>query len=90
MLFLVQIFSGFVRTISAPAFDTLYSRHLDKGSTGQEYGIWEASFFITAGIGSMAGGLLVTEFGFEGVFIGMAILAMLAACYVAALPKNTL
>jgi MFS transporter, DHA1 family, multidrug resistance protein len=90
VLFLVQIFTGFVKTISAPAFDTLYARHLDKQSTGQEYGLWEASFFITAGIGSVLGGLLVTEFGFDGVFIGMAILAFLAAIYIAFLPKDTL
>lgn len=90
VLFLVQIFTGFVKTISAPAFDTLYARHLDKGSTGQEYGLWEASFFITSGIGSVAGGLLVTSYGFNGVFLGMALLAFLAAGYIAFLPRNTL
>lgn len=90
MLFAVQIFAGFVKTISAPAFDTLYARHLDKESTGQEYGLWEASFFITAGIGSVLGGILVTVYGFNGVFYGMALLAFIAACYVGFLPKAVL
>ncbi len=49
-LFIVQIFFGFVKTISSPAFDTLYARHLDKSSAGQEYGIWEASFFVPPGL----------------------------------------
>ena len=89
-LFLVQIFAGFVKTISAPAFDTLFARHLDKSSTGQEYGIWEASFFITAGIGSVLGGAVVTLFGFSGVFITMALLAFLAAAYIASIKKQTL
>ena len=89
-LFAVQIFAGFVKTISAPAFDTLYARHLDKSSTGQEYGLWEASFFITAGVGSVLGGILVTLYGFNGVFIGMAALAFLAALYISSLPRNTL
>jgi DHA1 family multidrug resistance protein-like MFS transporter len=90
VLFAVQIFTGFVKTISAPAFDTLYARNLDKRSTGQEYGLWEASFFITAGIGSVLGGLLVTIYGFNGVFIGMAALAFLAAIYVTFLPRDIL
>lgn len=90
VLFAVQIFTGFVKTISAPAFDTLYARHLDDESTGHEYGLWEASFFITAGIGSVLGGLLVTVYGFSGVFVGMAFLAFLAAAYVAFLPKRVL
>jgi MFS family permease len=89
-LFAVQIFAGFVKTISAPAFDTLYARHLDKSSTGQEYGIWEASFFITAGIGSVLGGLVVSLLGFNGVFLIMSTLAFLAAAYIAALKKDVL
>ena len=89
-LFAVQIFAGFVKTISAPAFDTLYARHLDTTSAGQEYGIWEASFFVTAGIGSVLGGLVVTQFGFNGVFVTMACLAFVAAAYVASLKRGTL
>lgn len=89
-LFAVQIFAGFVKTISAPAFDTLYARHLDSTSTGQEYGVWEASFFVTAGIGSVLGGAVVSIYGFSGVFIVMAILAFLAASYIAALKKEIL
>lgn len=89
-LFMVQILVGFVKTISAPAFDTLYARHLDKSSAGQEYGLWEASFFLTAGLGAILGGLVVSRFGFDGVFIAMAALAFVAGAYVISLPKNIL
>lgn len=90
VLYAVQIFAGFVKTISAPAFDTLYARHLDKSSTGQEYGIWEASFFITAGVGSVLGGVLVSWYGFDGVFIAMAALAFFAAGYISTRKKGVL
>lgn len=88
MLFLAQILFGFVKTISAPAFDTLYARHLDRKSTGQEYGMWEASFFLTAAIGAVLGGVIVNWFGFNGVFIVMAALAFIAAAYIARLPRH--
>jgi MFS family permease len=89
-LFVAQVILGFVKTIAAPAFDTLYARHLDKSSTGQEYGLWEASFFLTAGIGAVLGGIIVDLYGFDGLFIAMAMLAFIAAIYVLSLPKNLL
>ncbi|MDB5182978.1 MAG: major facilitator superfamily 1 [Candidatus Saccharibacteria bacterium] len=89
-LFIVQIILGFIKTVSSPAFDTLYARHLDKTSAGQEYGIWEASFFLTAGIGAVLGGIIVNEFGFNGVFIAMSVLAFIAAAFIMSTPKNVL
>lgn len=89
-LFVVQLLAGFVKTISAPAFDTLYARHLDKKATGQEYGLWEASFFLTAGVGSILGGIIVAYAGFEGVFIVMAVLAFVASVYIASLKPGVL
>lgn len=89
-LFIAQAILGFVKTTSAPAFDTLYARHLDKASAGREYGLWEASFFLTAGFGAVLGGIIVDQYGFTGLFIAMAILAFSAAGYVISLPKNLL
>lgn len=89
-LFVVQLLAGFVKTISAPAFDTLYARHLDKKSTGQEYGLWEASFFLTAGVGSILGGIIVAYAGFNGVFLAMAALSFIAALYILSLKPGTL
>jgi MFS family permease len=89
-LFIVQIISGFLKTISAPAFDTIYARHLDRSSTGQEYGVWEASFFMTAGVGAVLGGTVVSLYGFSGVFITMAVLAFIAAAYIAVLNDKIL
>jgi MFS family permease len=81
---------GFLKTISAPAFDTIYARHLDRSSTGQEYGVWEASFFMTAGVGAVLGGTVVSLYGFSGVFITMAVLAFIAAAYIAVLNDKIL
>jgi predicted MFS family arabinose efflux permease len=89
-LYIVQIILGFVKTISAPAFDTLYARNLDKNFTGQQYGFWEASFFLTAGIGAVVGGIVVNAFGFNGVFIIMSALAFVGAGYILTVPKNVL
>jgi MFS family permease len=90
VLFVVQLIIGFVKTISSPAFDTLYARHLDKSSSGQEYGVWEASFFLTAGVGSVLGGIIVNYLGFNGLFMFMALLCFLASGYVFSLKPGRL
>lgn len=89
-LFITQAILGFVKTISAPAFDTLYARHLDRSSAGQEYGLWEASFFLTAGIGAVLGGVIVDLYGFNGLFIAMASLSFIASGYIVSLSKDLL
>ena len=49
-----------------------------------------SELFCTAGIGSVLGGLIVTQFGFDGVFVAMSVLAFMAAVYIATLNKEVL
>jgi MFS family permease len=89
-LFLVQIFAGLVRPISSPAFDRLYSEHLDKGELGREWSVWESSYYFATGIGAIVGGLIVSQFGFRPIFIIMAAISFAAAAYIYYLPKRLL
>lgn len=89
-LYIVQIINGLVITIPAPAFDKLYALHLNKKSTGSEYGEWEATWYISYGIGAIMGGSIASVFGFKAVFIVMSALCFLSACYVKSKHKELL
>lgn len=80
-LFAVQILIGFGEAMYSPAFDKLYSLNLSEGRGGTEWGAWESMNYFTAAFGALAGGLIVTRFGFNAIFIIMAILCYVSAGY---------
>lgn len=90
-LFAVQILIGMGEAIYSPAFDKLYSLHLDDGKGGTEWGAWESMNYFTAALGALMGGLIVSHFGFNMIFIIMATLCYLSATYLFLLsPKQVL
>lgn len=89
-LFIVQIVIGLGEAIYSPAFDAVYSKHLDGHKSGQEWGAWEAINYFTAAVGAFIGGLVVTFFGFNTLFILMAGLCLFSASYIFFLPRKIL
>ncbi|MBI2011628.1 MFS transporter [Candidatus Daviesbacteria bacterium] len=89
-LFLIQIVIGLGEAIYAPAFDKLYSSHLTPAKTGREWGAWEATHYFAIAVGAVLGGIIVTNFGFNVLFMIMALLCFFSAFYIYKLPKHIL
>ena len=90
-LFAIQALIGIGNAVYAPAFDKLYSQHLDRGNYGSEWGTWESMNYFMAAFGALLGGLLVTRFGFSTLFYAMAFLSFMSGFYLYALsPRRVL
>lgn len=89
-LFIVQAIIGFGDAIYNPPFDALYSRHLDPGKSGSQWGTWEAMSYFTVSIGAVIGGIIAKNFGFTPLFIIMAFLCLASAIYIYFLPRRVL
>ena len=89
-LLFIQVLIGLGEATYSPAFDAVYSKHLDKHSVGRQWGAWESINYFSLAIGASAGGLIATIFGFNALFIGMAILAFASATYIYFLPRKIL
>ena len=89
-LFFVQAIIGFGEAIYSPAFDAVYSRHLDGHKSGLEWGAWESMNYFTTAFGAIAGGFIVMLFGFKVLFLIMALLAFSSAFYILHLKRNVL
>ncbi len=90
LLFAVQVIIGLGEAIYSPAFDSVYSKHLNNKKAGSQWGAWESMNYFTAAIGAIIGGLLVTQFGFNTMFIIMAMLCFGSALYIYRLPRRVL
>jgi len=89
-LFAVQVIIGFAEAAYAPAFDSLYSKHLSRGHAGREWGAWEAMNYFTWAGGAVLGGFIVSLFGFSALFITMALSCFVGASYIYYLPRKVL
>lgn len=89
-LFVVQVVIGFGEAIYAPAFDALYSKHIDHHKEGLEWGVWETMNYFIYAIGAIVGGFLVTYFGFGAIFFLMMALCTGSALYIYFLPRKIL
>lgn len=89
-LLIVQVIIGFGEAIYLPAFDAVYSKHLDHNKEGQQWGAWESMYYFATAIGATAGGYIVVYSGFNPMFILMALLCFGSALYIFQLPKKAL
>jgi predicted MFS family arabinose efflux permease len=89
-LLIVQGIIGFGEAIYGPAFDVIYSKNLNKNSAGREWGAYGAMDYFTTALGAITGGVLVTLFGFNIIFVIMGLFCILSAIYILLLPRVVL
>lgn len=69
--FVVQAVLGIGEAIAKPAYDSTYSDLLDQGKFATEWGMWEATWYITAAIAGLVGAFIAQNFGFNYLFVFM-------------------
>jgi MFS family permease len=89
-LFLVQALIGFGEAIYSPAFNAIYSQHLDHHKEASQWSFWESMNYFTYVAGATLGGLLASTFGFDVLFVAMAVLCAFSVLYLFTIPKKLL
>ena len=69
-LFVVQTILSF-GAITNPAWDALFAASTDKRKESEEWGLWEGSIKINAGIAALIGGFIASFLGFRTLFVLM-------------------
>ncbi len=86
----VQVIIGLARAFAEPAFDALYSMHLDKKKEAEEWGAWEGMAYFVGGVGALVGAAVVSYTSFDTLFLIMAGLCFVSAVYMFRVPQRTL
>jgi len=75
-LFIIQIIFGIGNAINWPAYDSLYTKSLEKGKFAFQWSMCESVYLIFGGIGALIGGIIATLYGFKTLFMTMFILCV--------------
>ncbi|OGN05715.1 MAG: hypothetical protein A2831_03325 [Candidatus Yanofskybacteria bacterium RIFCSPHIGHO2_01_FULL_44_17] len=77
-IYLIQFLMGLANSMAVPAWRILFTDHIDKGRTGYEWSLEDIALGIGVGVSAYLGSVLADKFGFELVFILLAILGYIA------------
>lgn len=66
--------------ITMPAHKTLFARNESKGRESQQWSWLDAGNMFAAAVGGVLGGVVISAFGFNGIFVAMAVIQFAAAC----------
>lgn len=78
-LYLLEAIRGLGMAMSLSGWSAIFSRHLDKGKEATEFGIDATAVGLGTGISGALGGLAVTHFSFQHVFIATGFLGLIGA-----------
>ena len=70
-LFLVQILLGISSVVLTPAYDSFYTKYLEKGKFASQWAAWEGQWHIITGIAALVGAFLAKIFDFKALFLVM-------------------
>lgn len=81
-LFLVQVGLGIALALANPTWDALYDHYSGDGShDGFIWGYASAGRYVAQAIAILSGGVIVTYFSFEALFVIMGIISLYATYY---------
>lgn len=89
-LLVVQLLIGFAEAAYLPAIDSLIAKHISEKRAGRLWGAAEANYYFATAIGAVIGGIIVTLFGFNIMFLIMAGLCFISGLYIYFLPRKAL
>ena len=87
---LVQVVLGIGNALYTPAFDGLYSLHLDRGRAAAEWSNWEIMSNLITSVGALTGGFLANFFGFGIIFLAMGMFCFISSMLLFFQPKKVL
>lgn len=73
-LFMLQALLGAAIALATPTWNALYSKHLDEGKFGEEWGLSDGGPSIISGVSILIGGIIITYADFTVLFLLMGLI----------------
>lgn len=77
-IYAIQLVMGMANSMAIPAWRILFTGHIDRGRTGFDWSLEDIAIGLAVGASAYIGSFLADRFGFEIIFVLLAILGYLA------------
>ena len=78
-IYVLQAIYGLGMAMNIAGWPAIFTRHIDKGREAFEWSTRSTLVGVGAGISGALGGIIITEFGFEILFISIGIFGLIGA-----------
>lgn len=89
-LVVIQVMLGLGEALGTPAWNAIFAKHLDKKKEIREYSSWNIVSNLMVAGATIGGGLVVTIWGFNWLFVTMGLLALVSLVGVLMTPREVL
>lgn len=89
-LILIQIILGLGEALGTPSWNAIFAKHLDGHKEIMDYSSWNIINNLIVAGSTILGGILVTLFGFNVLFVAMSMLAFISFVGVLITPRRVL
>lgn len=89
-LIVIQVILGLGEALGTPAWNAIFAKHLDNNKEIMDYSEWNIINNLLVAASTIIGGLLVTLFGFNVLFVAMSMLAFVSFVGVLITPRRVL
>ena len=81
-LFAIQFFYGIGAALTYPTWSAVFTRHIDKGREGIEWGIYQTMSDMAGAIAAPIGGFIAAFYGFDAVMYLASSLALISSVFI--------
>lgn len=84
----VQIVAGVGAALSFPAWQAIFTRHVDRQQEGSEWSIYYTATDIGAAFAAGLGGFMAAHYGYQAVFVLVGILSLAGTIFLAGITRK--
>lgn len=78
-LFLIQFLFGIAGAMAFPSWAAIFTRHIDKGREGVEWGMYQTFIDMAGAVAAPVGAVIVTVYGYPAVMYCASVLSAISA-----------
>jgi len=87
-IYILQAIYGLGMAMNSPGYNAIFTRHISKGKEAFNWSVRSALIGVGGGVAGALGGIVADKFGFNTLFVGVAVFVLVSALIPLLILKN--